>query len=115
MMRMLHRKGNSGIKKAGTFCLLFLFTLPILVKATHHLYIPHEHNCHKEHTRENRIDKEHEKCPVCEYQIAEIREEKHTIEFLKKDFTATTCIYKQEIVFVCLHYSFPSRASPTYF
>ena len=112
---MLNKKGNSIIRKACAFFLLFLFMLPILVKATHHLYIPHEHDCHTEHTRENRINEEYEKCPVCEYQIAEITEEKYTIEFLKKGFTTSTCIYKQEIVLVSSHYSFPSRASPIHF
>ncbi len=102
-------------KKYFVLFLLFLFMLPILVKATHHLYISHEHISHTEETSECKVDKIHEKCPICEYQITELIKEKYKTEFHKGDFVSEKCYYKPEIIKISLHYTFPSRASPVDF
>ena len=90
---------------------MIVFFSPILIKATHFLYIHHEH--HITHSNKPEVSKEHHKCQVCTYKFVEFIDDENPQNIGKPEFFSDYfAFHSQSACIIPTLFSFYLRAPP---
>jgi len=90
---------NNLYKKFLSAFLIFVFLLPIIIKATHHLYIHHEHFHHTTNT-EKQFHKLYFKCPICDFKFIEYVKGKNLLRIQKPEYVINIYNLSTEDIFI---------------
>ncbi len=91
---------------------MIVFFIPLLIKATHFLYIHHEHH-HISHSNKIEVSKKYHKCPICAFEFAVIIDNEKPQKTGKPEFFSDYyAFYSQSACIIRSFYSFNLRAPP---
>jgi hypothetical protein len=105
---------NKTYKKYIFYILLFTFIIPFIIKATHFLYVHHEH-CHITFSDKTAINKTHKECPICAFDYAQFVKTTVSYQLGKVEFISDYTIKDTEKAKIqASKHSFFLRAPPVY-
>jgi hypothetical protein len=91
---------------------MIVFINPLLIKATHFLYVHHEHH-HISKSDKPEVHEKHEKCPICAFEFVEFIANKKLQNTGKPEFFSVYyAAYTQSACITKPYYSFHLRAPP---
>lgn len=99
-------------RKFLSIALIIVFINPLLIKATHFLYVHHE-PCHISKSDKPQIYEKHKKCPICAFKFVQFTANKKPQTISKPQFFLVykaTC--SSNIYLTKSSYSFNLRAPP---
>jgi len=99
-------------KKLLSIFLTIVFFSPLLIKATHFLFVHHEHY-QISFSDKPEINEKHKKCPVCAFEFVEFVDDESQLNngkpYFPPDYFA---VYSQSVLITIPFYSFHLRAPP---
>ncbi|HPD95085.1 MAG TPA: hypothetical protein PLA24_04250 [Tenuifilaceae bacterium] len=105
------RKRNT-YKKLLSLYLVVVFTAPLLIKATHFLYVHHEHY-HSTYPSKTELAKQYQKCPICAFEfVVFFTNTNSQNKVVPEYFSDYTPLYIQSTPVLDNPYSFNLRAPP---
>ncbi len=101
-------------RKHLSIFLMIVFFSPLLIKATHFLYVRHEHH-HISFSDKPEINKKHHKCPICAFEFVEFIENENPQNTGKPEsFSDYYTFHRQSVCIIQSFYSFNPRGPPVY-
>ena len=92
--------------------LTIVFFSPLLIKATHFLFVHHEHH-HISFSDKPEINEKHKKCPICAYEFVEFIDNENPQNTGKPEFFSDYyTFHSQRECIILPFYSFNLRAPP---
>ena len=99
-------------RKYFSIFLIIIFFSPLLIKATHFLYVHHEHH-HISFSDKPEVNEKHKKCPICAFEFVEFIDNENPQNIGKTEFLSDYyTFHSQSAHIVFSSYSFNLRAPP---
>ena len=91
---------------------MIVFFSPLLIKATHFLYLHHEQH-HAFYSKKSEVSKKHNKCPICTFEFVEFIDDENPQDIGKPEFFSDFYAFYSHGAYIILSfYSFYLRAPP---
>ena len=99
-------------KKHLSIFLTIVFFSPLFIKATHFLYVHHEHH-HISFSDKPEVNEKHKNCPICAFEFVEFIDNKNPQNTGKPEFLSDYyALYSQSACIIISFFSFYLRAPP---
>ncbi|MCD4793232.1 MAG: hypothetical protein K8R54_08380 [Bacteroidales bacterium] len=99
-------------RKPLSIFMMIVFFSPLLVKATHFLYVHHEHH-HISFSDKPEINGKHKKCPICAYEFVEFIDNENPQNTGKPEFFSDYYTFQRQSACIILSFhSFNPRGPP---
>lgn len=96
----------------GALLLAFVLFVPILITATHFLFIHHEHY-HSSNSNKLELNEYHAECPICAYETVNLIDNQFKFSIGKPELQLCLLTIRNQVVFYIQPlYSFNLRAPP---